>query len=62
MPRVPFPVKPGLRTVVAMTCAICHEFQPGHQFGRSRRGQSVPYLDRRCRRCRWSRMEANPGR
>lgn len=65
MPAVPFRRTPlGERRLVALTCWVCGKLQPGDQYGRSWRGHrsSKPYLDRRCRVCRWARMEANPGR
>lgn len=65
MPRLLFPppLTPGLRTVVAMTCTVCHRLRPGEQFQRIPRVAGGPaYVDRRCRSCRWTRMEANPGR
>lgn len=65
MPRLTFPRRlcPGLRTVVAMTCTICRQLRPGEQFERIPRVADGPaYVDRRCRSCRWTRMEASPGR
>lgn len=65
MPRLTFGrrLAPGLRTVVAMTCARCHRLLPGDRFERIPRVAGGPaYVDRRCRACRWVRMEANPGR
>jgi RNase P subunit RPR2 len=54
---------PGLRTVVAMTCNQCHRLLPGDAFQRIPRvAGGPPYVDRRCRSCRWARMEASPGR
>jgi RNase P subunit RPR2 len=63
MLALPFPVRLGSRQLVALTCAMCHQLHPGDQYERRPRTVGgLPYLDRRCRRCRWARMEANPGR
>lgn len=58
MPRLPFPIPAGHRTVLALTCTQCGELKPGAAFERrSRLPGAPPYLDRRCQPCRWSRME-----
>lgn len=63
MPLVPFPVPVGSRHLLALTCATCGTLKPGDQFERRPRLPGGPaYLDRRCRPCRWTRMEANLGR
>lgn len=54
---------PGARTVVAMTCTRCHQLKGGDAFERIRRLPGAPaYVDRRCRPCRWTVLEASPGR
>jgi RNase P subunit RPR2 len=63
MPALPFPVRLGLRPLLALTCSACHQLRPAESYERRPRTVGgLPYLDRRCRRCRWAGMEANPGR
>ena len=65
MPRLLFGRKlaPGHRTVLAMSCTICHRLLSGDWFERIPRVAGGPaYVDRRCRKCRWVRMESKPGR
>jgi RNase P subunit RPR2 len=58
MPRLPFPIPTGHRTVLALTCTRCGELKPGAMFERRPRLPGAPaYLDRRCQPCRWWRME-----
>jgi hypothetical protein len=54
---------PGLRTVVAMTCTRCGRLQAGEAFQRiPRLPGGPPYVDRRCRSCRWYPLAVSPGR
>lgn len=63
MPALPFPVRLGTRPLVALTCSVCHRLRSGTDYERTTRGVgAVPYVDRRCRRCRWARLESSPGR
>jgi RNase P subunit RPR2 len=63
MPALPFPVRPGPRQLVALTCTVCHQLLPAESYERRPRTVGgLPYLDRRCRSCRWARMETSPGR
>jgi hypothetical protein len=43
------------RTVLAMTCAKCGNLKQGIEFHRHRRNSrdSIDYIDRRCRNCKW---------
>lgn len=53
----------GRRTVLAMTCWRCGELKQGHEFdrfGRGRYGGGTPYIDRRCKPCRWRHLEIKP--
>ncbi len=65
MPRLLFGrrLAPAHRTIVAMTCTRCHQLLPGDAFQRiPRTAGGRPYVDRRCRACRWAVLEVSPGR
>lgn len=50
----------GSRTLVAMTCYACGVLKDAQHFRKHRRrdGQ-IPYIDRRCRSCRWRHLESD---
>lgn len=63
MPAVPWQPTVGARTLLLLSCAVCGHLRPGDRYERRPRLPGGPaYLDRRCRKCRWARMEASPGR
>jgi len=65
MPRLLFGrrLAPGARTILALTCQTCGQVKGGEEFERRPRvAGGPPYIDRRCRTCRWARMAASPGR
>jgi hypothetical protein len=53
-----WPLRAGERTLLAASCNGCGQLRPGTDFPRRVRGRSKrPYLDLRCRRCQFARME-----
>lgn len=63
MPALPFQPTLGARVLLALSCALCGQLKGGDQYERRSRLPGGPaYVDRRCRPCRWARMEASPGR
>src|SRR5689334_7444653 len=58
MPRVPYTPPLGERLLLALTCSACGELLPPTSFEwRPRLPGGKPYIDRRCRKCRWLAME-----
>lgn len=49
----------GNRTLLAMTCVICGRLRSGQEFERYQRKATDKhlYFTRRCRPCRWRRLE-----
>lgn len=53
-------MKIGPRTLLAATCMTCGVLAQGVEFKRHKRNKrdKRPYLDLRCRKCKWRIMEA----
>jgi hypothetical protein len=53
----------GFRTLLLMTCWVCGETKGPEEFTRHMAGNGKgPYIDRRCRPCKWKHMEDSLGR
>lgn len=53
-------IRIGTRTVLALTCLGCGNLAQGPELDRyRRRPEENPYVDKRCRPCRWKNLEQN---